>query len=83
MGVRSSWMASAYAFFLAAGGAPADEGAFVVVDTGQVKCYDNRNEIAPPKPGQPFYGQDAQFRHHPPSCARSDDGRPFMTGTPA
>jgi hypothetical protein len=67
-------MASAYAFFLAAGGAPADEGAFVVVDTGQVKCYDNRNEIAPPKPGQPFYGQDAQFRHHPPSCARSDDG---------
>ena len=35
---------------------------YVVVDTGQTKCYDNRNEIAPPKPGQPFCGQDAQHR---------------------
>ena len=25
---------------------------YVIVDTGQAKCYDNRNEIAPPKPGQ-------------------------------
>ena len=23
-----------------------------VTDTGQNRCYDNRNEIAPPKPGQ-------------------------------
>jgi hypothetical protein len=47
---------------------------FAVVDTGQAKCYDNRSEIAPPKPGQPFYGQDAQFRIHPPSYALSADG---------
>jgi L-fucose mutarotase/ribose pyranase (RbsD/FucU family) len=32
---------------------------YAVVDTGQTRCYDNRTEIAPPKPGQPFYGQDA------------------------
>ena len=38
---------------------------YTVVDTGQSRCYDNRSEIAPPKPGQPFYGQDAQFQRHP------------------
>jgi len=37
---------------------------YLVVDTGQAKCYDNRNEVAPPEPGQPFYGQDAQFQIH-------------------
>ncbi|MCX7046922.1 MAG: DUF1566 domain-containing protein [Candidatus Sumerlaeota bacterium] len=34
---------------------------FCIVDTGQTKCYDNQSEIAAPKPGQTFYGQDAQF----------------------
>jgi len=48
---------------------------YTIVDTGQSKCYDNRNEIAPPKPGQPFYGQDAQFHHHPPSYTLSADRR--------
>ena len=47
---------------------------YTIVDTGQTKCYDNRNEIAPPKPGQPFYGQDAQFQAHPPSYTLSADG---------
>ena len=34
-----------------------------VPDTGQTKCYDAAgNEINPcPSPGQPFYGQDAQY----------------------
>jgi hypothetical protein len=31
-----------------------------IVGTGQTKCFDNRSEIAPPKPGQPFYWQDAR-----------------------
>ena len=48
---------------------------YTVVDTGQTKCYDNRNEISPPKPGQPFYGQDAQFHHHPSSYTLGADGR--------
>ena len=47
---------------------------YTIVDTGQTKCYDNRNEIAPPKPGQPFYGQDAQFQAHRPSYSLSADG---------
>lgn len=47
---------------------------YSIVDTGQAKCYDHRKEIAPPKPGQPFYGQDAQFQAHPPSYTLSADG---------
>jgi hypothetical protein len=47
---------------------------YTVVDTGQVKCYDNHNAIPLPKPGQPFYGQDAQFRAHPASYTLSTDG---------
>jgi len=32
-------------------------------DTGQTKCYDdNGSEITCPAPGQPFYGQDAQYQ---------------------
>jgi len=30
-------------------------------DTGQTKCYDNTSEIPCPAPGEPFYGQDAQY----------------------
>ena len=33
-----------------------------VPDTGQTKCYDaSGNEITCPQPGEPFYGQDAQY----------------------
>jgi len=46
---------------------------YVVVDTGQAKCYDNHCEIAPPKPGEPFYGQDAQFHTRPASYVLSSD----------
>ena len=47
---------------------------YPIVATGQAKCYDNRGEIAPPKPGQPFYGQDAQFQGHPANYTLSADG---------
>ncbi|MGD0089597.1 MAG: DUF1566 domain-containing protein [Planctomycetota bacterium] len=40
----------------------AGDVSYVIVGTGQTKCYDDRHEIAPPEPGQPFYGQDAQCR---------------------
>ena len=40
---------------------------FVVVGTGQSKCYDDAAEIACPRPGRPFYGQDAQHSGIPPS----------------
>jgi hypothetical protein len=49
-------------------------GQFRVVDTGQEKCYNNRNEISAPKLGEAFYGQDAQFSGHQPSYANNGDG---------
>ena len=45
---------------------------FTIVGTGQPKCYDNSREIAPPRPGQPFYGQDAQ--RPGPQAAYKDNG---------
>lgn len=48
---------------------------YTVVDTGQSHCYDNRGEIAPPKPGQPFDGQDAQYRGVQPSYQDHGDGK--------
>jgi len=47
---------------------------YPIVATGQAKCYDNSREITPPKPGQPFYGQDAQHQIHPASYTLSADG---------
>ncbi|MCP4693261.1 MAG: DUF1566 domain-containing protein, partial [Desulfobacterales bacterium] len=34
---------------------------YQLADTGITQCYDNSEEIACPAPGQPFYGQDAQY----------------------
>lgn len=33
---------------------------YLIVGTGQATCYDATRAIPPPRPGQPFYGQDAQ-----------------------
>ena len=34
---------------------------YAIVGTGQTKCYSDRSEIAPPRPGERFYGQNAQW----------------------
>jgi len=47
---------------------------YPVVGTGQTKCFDNLREIAPPQPGQPFYGQNAQYRGIQPACKDNGDG---------
>ena len=47
---------------------------YPVVGTGQTRCYGNRGEIAPPGPGQPFFGQDAQHRSIQPSYKIRADG---------
>ena len=57
---------------MAHGGVP-----YAVVGTGQSKCYDNSREIFPPKPGEPFYGQDAQ--HPGPAPAYKDNGDGTVT----
>ncbi len=47
---------------------------YVVVDSGQDKCYNNTAEITCPTPGQAFYGQDAQYGGNQPSYTLSGDG---------
>ncbi len=56
---------------------------YPIVGTGQSQCYDNRTEITPPKPDQPFYGQDAQHPGNAPGYTPGADGlsvRDNLTG---
>ncbi len=41
--------------------AAAGQTEYPVIDTGQSVCYDNFNKITCPQPGDPFFGQDAQY----------------------
>ena len=45
-----------------------------IVDTGQSRCYNNSTEITCPVAGQSFYGQDAQYSRHAPSCVDNLNG---------
>lgn len=47
---------------------------YAVVDTGQTKCYGNRGEIDCPRPGEAFYGQDANYDGPEPSYQDNGDG---------
>jgi hypothetical protein len=47
---------------------------YVVVDTGQDKCYNNTDEIACSEEGQTFYSQDAQYAGAQPSYVDNGDG---------
>jgi len=49
-------------------------GDYKLPDTGIDKCYDNDSEITCPYPGQPFYGQDAQYDGPQPSYQDNGDG---------
>ncbi|MCW8823050.1 MAG: DUF1566 domain-containing protein, partial [Ignavibacteriaceae bacterium] len=46
---------------------------YPIVDTGQDICYDSTHAISPPQPGEPFYGQDAQFFGNQPGFTISND----------
>ena len=50
----------------------AAERAYVVVDTGQERCYDDRRAIRAPVQNQPCHGQDAQ--HIGPKPSYKDNG---------
>ena len=52
----------------------ADFQPYVIVDTGQSRCYDNQAVIRPPEAGQPFHGQDAQNAGHQPAYRDNGDG---------
>ena len=45
----------------------------LVPDTGQTQCYDDVGNVIPcPSPGQPFYGQDANYTINPMSYTKLD-----------
>jgi hypothetical protein len=47
---------------------------YPIVGTGQAVCYDNWREIACPKAGEPFYGQDAQHKGLASNYVTADGG---------
>lgn len=47
---------------------------YILVDTGQIKCYNNSTEIHAPKKGEAFYGQDAHYQANTPSYLDNGDG---------
>lgn len=55
-------------------GTPINSINYVVVDTGQSKCYDNNMEISCPGQDESFYGQDAQHEGKQPSYVDNGDG---------
>jgi hypothetical protein len=53
---------------------PLPESGYPIVDTGQVKCYNDGVEITAPAAGEVFYGQDAQYNGNQPSYTLGNDG---------
>ena len=52
-----------------------------VPDTGQTKCYnDVGDNITCPSPGQPFYGQDANYAINPPKYTKLSDNGTALPG---
>lgn len=49
-------------------------GSYIIVDTGQDYCYDEKGQITCPEAGQTFYGQDAQYSGLQPSYVDNGDG---------
>jgi len=47
---------------------------YTIVDTGQIRCYDNRTEITYPEAGAAFFGQDAQYNGNEPNYRANGDG---------
>ena len=45
-----------------------------IVDTGQVRCYNNSTEIQFPETGAVFFGQDAHYRGNQPAYTDNGDG---------
>ncbi|MGE5503672.1 MAG: DUF1566 domain-containing protein, partial [Actinomycetota bacterium] len=73
-----AWAAGAVMVVALAGSASAGESVrFPIVDTGQTACYSagqGAGAIACPAPGEALYGQDGNFRHHPPHYRDNGDG---------
>ncbi|HJN16053.1 MAG TPA: hypothetical protein QGH10_11200 [Armatimonadota bacterium] len=64
--LRYGWT-SLWLVLLIGYGVAGASGTYVVVDTGQTKCYSEAQEIPGPAEGARFYGQDAQYAGTPAS----------------
>ena len=49
-------------------------GQYTIVDTGQIRCYDQTEEIRYPKPGAVFFAQDAQYQGNVPAYKDNSNG---------
>ena len=47
---------------------------YIIVDTGQIRCYDNYNEIPYPKTNAEFFGEDAHYKGNQPAYKDNGDG---------
>jgi hypothetical protein len=47
---------------------------YIIVDTGQIRCYDNYTEIPYPKANTGFFGQDAHYSGNQPAYKDNGDG---------
>ena len=47
---------------------------YTIVDTGQIRCYNNSTEIQYPKNDDAFFGQDAQYNGNQPAYKDNGDG---------
>ncbi|MBM4046370.1 MAG: DUF1566 domain-containing protein, partial [Planctomycetes bacterium] len=47
---------------------------YKIIDTGQVRSYNNTTEMTTPTSGQSFYGQDANYTGYAPSYRDNGDG---------
>jgi hypothetical protein len=55
-------------------GAALAEITYPIVDTNQTRAFDEQKRIPLPKPGEPFYGQDAHYAGQAPRYRNHDDG---------
>ena len=52
-----------------------DASGYAIVDTGQIACYDDSDELDTcPTAGEPYYGQDSQYDGNQPSYTENGDG---------
>ena len=70
--IFSLMAAAGVALSLLAG--PALAGGYPVVGTGQTACFDDVRQIRCPQPGQPFDGQDGQYKGNAPHYRDNGDG---------
>ena len=47
---------------------------YIILDTGQEKCFNNTIKITCPSKASPFYGQDAQYQGNQPDYTDNGDG---------